>query len=160
MAAVGETSAESFEGSVIRTFYIPPDKRHGVVIPGVGTPPDPPCGGPAWCEMCNAEMIELEGVAVRYAYQNLVCRGDPDIKERFNYRWARADGIEKYPRRMARQRIKVSLLTDRAPRKPKASPAKDAAKALGLTQKEYLRKIMAEFGMTAREYHRRIAAAK
>ncbi len=42
--------------------------RHGIVIPLPGLIPPPECkGGPAFCAICNAEMIDVETIAMRLA---------------------------------------------------------------------------------------------
>jgi hypothetical protein len=42
-------------------------QRHGIVVPGLGEPPPRPCGGPAWCATCNAEMLQVEQMAFGFA---------------------------------------------------------------------------------------------
>lgn len=60
--------------------------RHGIVVSGVGTLQQ--CGGPAFCAICNAEMIALEFNALRIAqrYEERMGR-EFDDPEMLTKRW-------------------------------------------------------------------------
>lgn len=78
--------------------------RHGIVVPGLGTPQQ--CGGPAWCAACNAEMIELETLALgcAAAYENRM--GRDDTLEMLVRRWQH----RSYNRQHRRQAMRLLIL--------------------------------------------------
>lgn len=76
---------------------IPASIRHGHILPESGTPRRR-CGGPTDCAICNAEMVELEGVAIRLAVRNFYRW--PDRGAALDERWM----SRGFPRKLWRDR--------------------------------------------------------
>ncbi len=89
--------------------------RHGIVVPLPNVVPPPDCkGGPAFCAVCNAEMIEVETrailMAVAETFYHWKAYGSFEEEraaavEAVHTQWARSP---KYPRRY-RERVKLRI---------------------------------------------------
>lgn len=97
--------------------------RHNIVVPGVGEPPAEPCGGPAWCAICNAEMIELEQIAfgIAVSYERRIEQASAvalagDVSFIVARRWAARLPYATGFRRSARQLVRLKNTEARRPR--------------------------------------------
>jgi hypothetical protein len=145
--------------------------RHGIVLPLPNVVPPPECrGGPAYCEVCNAEMIELESQAIRLAANE---------ERRYGYEGTLFEALWKsrsYRRAHFRNQARRLILirhADEGEWRLSRSLVKGGhpqhadnavSRALGLSLKQYRRRqhagAAALAGISAREWYRRRRAAR